>query len=82
MLLDIAKGRSHVTIDAYMISGDTFRALAKAYLVSGLERGIPSLFVDVKGVYHGHPEKMAVVGEIMEQIVLQLENDAGLHDDG
>ena len=48
----------------------------------GLERGIPSLFVDIQGVYTGSPEKMATVGEIMEEVISQLEKDDGLHDDG
>lgn len=63
-------------------SGETFRTLARDYLVAGLERGIPSLFVDVKGVYTGNPGKMAVIGEIVEETVVQLQKDAGLHDDG
>ncbi|WWC63187.1 uncharacterized protein I303_105787 [Kwoniella dejecticola CBS 10117] len=61
-------------------AGDKFRELAKAYIVRGLERGVPSLFVDVKGVYTDS-EKMKVVGEIVEEIVAKLEKDASLTDD-
>ncbi|WWD02421.1 hypothetical protein V865_000460 [Kwoniella europaea PYCC6329] len=62
-------------------AGDKFRELAKAYIIKGLERGVPSLFVDVKGVYNDS-EKMKVVGEIIEDIVSRLEKDASLSDDG
>ncbi|WWC71667.1 uncharacterized protein I206_105625 [Kwoniella pini CBS 10737] len=61
-------------------SGDKFRELARAYIVKGLERGVPSLFVDVKGVYTDST-KMKVVGEIVEEIVSKLEKDASLSDD-
>ncbi|WRT68302.1 uncharacterized protein IL334_005278 [Kwoniella shivajii] len=61
-------------------SGDKFRVLAKAYIVKGLERGVPSLFVDVKGVYTDS-EKMKIVGDIVEEIVAKLEKDASLNDD-
>ena len=64
------------------ILGEAFRPLARSYLINGLEKGVPSLFVDVKGVYIDYPEKMAVVGEIVEEIIGQLSKDLGLHDDG
>ena len=43
--------------------------------MSGLERGIPSLFVDLKGLYVDYG-KMLIVGEIVEGIVKDLEQDA------
>lgn len=61
--------------------GDEFRNLAREYLVRGLERGVPSLFVDIKGLYTD-AEKMAAVGEIMEGIVAKLEAEHSLHGDG
>lgn len=61
--------------------GDEFRSLAREYLVRGLERGVPSLFVDVKGVYTD-AAKMTVVGEVMEEIVAKLEGEHSLHGDG
>ncbi|ORX38583.1 NMDA receptor-regulated protein 1-domain-containing protein [Kockovaella imperatae] len=67
MCLDIARG-------------DEFRDLARAYLVNGLEKAIPSLFVDVKGLYVDL-ERMKIVGEIVEDLIQTLEKDAGLHDD-
>ncbi|KAK4688996.1 N-alpha-acetyltransferase 15/16, NatA auxiliary subunit, partial [Tremellales sp. Uapishka_1] len=60
--------------------GPIFRELASKYVTIGLERGVPSLFVDVKGVY-GDAEKMKIVGDIVEEIVAKLEKDAGLYDD-
>jgi len=61
--------------------GDEFRALARAYIVRGLERGVPSLFVDVKGVYVD-ADKMAIVGEVIEDIVKALKAETSLHGDG
>jgi peptide alpha-N-acetyltransferase len=58
-----------------------FRERAKKYLISGLEKGVPSLFVDVKGVYVD-AKRMEIVGEILEETISQLEKDASLHDDG
>ncbi|WVQ81930.1 hypothetical protein IAT38_004057 [Cryptococcus sp. DSM 104549] len=61
--------------------GDQFRQLAEAYIVKGLERGVPSLFVDIKGVY-SDAAKMTAVGEIVEGIISKLEKNATLNDDG
>ncbi|WWD18986.1 hypothetical protein CI109_103443 [Kwoniella shandongensis] len=58
---------------------DKFRELARAYIVRGLERGVPSLFVDVKGVYTD-ATKMTAVGEIVEEIVSKLQKDSTLND--
>ena len=49
--------------------------------MNGLEKGVPSLFVDVKGVYVD-ASRMAIVGEILEDIVKSLENGSSLHGDG
>lgn len=48
--------------------------------MAGLEKGVPSLFVDVKGLYTD-AGKMALVGEVVEEIVQKLEQGS-LHDDG
>jgi CII-binding regulator of phage lambda lysogenization HflD len=61
--------------------GDEFRARARAYLINGLERGVPSLFVDVKGVY-SDPSRMSVVGEIFEEVISSLEKEISLHGNG
>jgi len=63
------------------MSGSEFNDLVKQYIVTGLERGIPSLFVDVKSLYDA-PEKMTAVGEIIEEITGQLEAETSLHQDG
>ncbi|ORY35432.1 NMDA receptor-regulated protein 1-domain-containing protein [Naematelia encephala] len=67
-----------LTLD--IAQGEAFRDRARTYLINGLERGVPSLFVDVKGVYQD-ATKMAVVGEIMEELVAELEKNASLHND-
>lgn len=61
-------------------TGDEFRSLVRDYIVRGLERGVPSLFVDVKGVY-ADAAKMVTVGEVVEEIVSKLEAEASLHGD-
>ncbi|KAL1413384.1 hypothetical protein Q8F55_001146 [Vanrija albida] len=61
-------------------TGDEFSKRAREYLVRGLERGVPSLFVDVKGVY-GDQAKLAAVGEIIADIVDKVKADASLHGD-
>ncbi|WVQ74848.1 hypothetical protein IAR50_004455 [Cryptococcus sp. DSM 104548] len=60
---------------------ETFLQLAQAYIVKGLERGVPSLFVDVKSVY-ADSSKMTVVGEIVQEIVSKLEKESTLANDG
>ncbi|WVN90218.1 uncharacterized protein L203_105454 [Cryptococcus depauperatus CBS 7841] len=60
--------------------GDKFRELASAYIIKGLERGVPSLFVDIKSVYVDQ-EKMRIVGNIVEDLVARLEKDATLAKD-
>ncbi|KAF9482671.1 N-terminal acetyltransferase A, auxiliary subunit [Pholiota conissans] len=46
-------------------SGDKFAELAKSYLVQGLTKGIPSLFVDVKSLYVD-AEKRDTIERIVE----------------
>ncbi|KAG8761893.1 hypothetical protein FRC11_012500 [Ceratobasidium sp. 423] len=50
---------------------DEFRSLAEPYLWTGLQRGIPSLFVDVKSLYKDD-EKRAIVEEIVESFLAKL----------
>jgi peptide alpha-N-acetyltransferase len=45
-----------------------------------LEKGVPSLFVDIKGLYRD-ASKMTAVGEIVEGLIVDLEQEK-LHDDG
>ena len=44
--------------------GNTFRELVKPYLLSGLTKGVPSLFSDIKGLYRDDAKR-----EIVEEIV-------------
>lgn len=61
-------------------TGPTFDKLAQDYLVRGLERGVPSLFVDVKGVYRDSA-KMAAIGTLMTDIIAKVKAGESLHDD-
>ncbi|KZT39448.1 N-terminal acetyltransferase A, auxiliary subunit [Sistotremastrum suecicum HHB10207 ss-3] len=45
-------------------SGDQFADLVKAYIQNGLERGIPSLFVDLKSLY-SDPAKLAEISSFI-----------------
>ncbi|CUA71486.1 N-alpha-acetyltransferase 16, NatA auxiliary subunit [Rhizoctonia solani] len=51
--------------------GDEFRSLVEPYLWTGLQRGIPSLFVDIKSLYK-NDEKRAVVEEVVEGFLAKL----------
>ncbi|KAL7423428.1 hypothetical protein Q5752_001008 [Cryptotrichosporon argae] len=62
------------------VATDTFAELAQTYIVAGLERGIPSLFVDIKGLYRDQ-DKLRAVGDIVEGLVKKLEAEASLHGD-
>ncbi|UZJ50999.1 hypothetical protein CBS101457_000319 [Exobasidium rhododendri] len=48
------------------VQGETFRTLAQAYIGAALQKGIPSIFTDVKSLY-GDVEKCKAVEEIVEQ---------------
>lgn len=50
-------------------------------MIKGLERGVPSLFVDIKSIYSDQ-QKMTAVGEIVEDIIQKLEKDSTLSNDG
>ena len=62
-------------------TSDEFRSRVKSYIIEKLEKGIPSLFVDVKSLYRD-AEKMRVVGEVVEGLIADLEGDASLRGDG
>jgi tetratricopeptide (TPR) repeat protein len=47
--------------------GEAFGDLVRSYLVSGLTRGVPSLFVDLKGLY-GEQSKRQKIEEIIEEV--------------
>jgi tetratricopeptide (TPR) repeat protein len=51
---------------------DNFKPLANVYLLQGLNKGIPSLFVDLKPLYHDI-QKRAIVEELVEGYRLVLE---------
>ncbi|KAF8189857.1 NMDA receptor-regulated protein 1-domain-containing protein [Mycena galopus ATCC 62051] len=44
-------------------SGDEFRKLITPYILSGLKKGIPSLFSDIKGLYQD-PAKQQIIEEV------------------
>lgn len=85
MALDVAQGKLSSPLRTRLANkkttGDKFRELAQAYIIKGLERGVPSLFVDVKSIYSDQ-EKMVIVGEIVEGIIQKLEKDSTLSNDG
>ncbi|KAG9017506.1 hypothetical protein FRB90_001015 [Tulasnella sp. 427] len=64
-----ATGPRRLALD--VASGDSFKAIAEAYLQSGLVRGIPSLFADVKALYRD-AEKRDAMGDIALQFSSRL----------
>lgn len=61
-----AIGPKRLALD--IAQGDDFIARARAYLVAGFERAIPSLFVDVKGLYRDRTKLEAV-----ERLLIELQ---------
>ncbi|KAH7345734.1 NMDA receptor-regulated protein 1-domain-containing protein [Rhizoctonia solani] len=51
--------------------GDDFKSLVEPYLWTGLQRGIPSLFVDIKSLYK-NSDKRVIVEEIVESFLAKL----------
>ena len=47
------------------LSGDNFKELVRPYLLSGLKKGIPSLFADIKGLYNDQ-SKQQTIEDIVE----------------
>ncbi|OBZ77517.1 N-alpha-acetyltransferase 16, NatA auxiliary subunit [Grifola frondosa] len=47
--------------------GDEFKALVEPYLMSGLDKGIPSLFADIKALYQDS-HKQQVIEDIVEAL--------------
>ncbi|GHJ85614.1 hypothetical protein NliqN6_2016 [Naganishia liquefaciens] len=52
--------------------GDDFQQRIRAYLKAGLEKGIPSLFVDLKGLYKDQT-KLQTIEDILEEMKKKLE---------
>lgn len=61
-------------------TGASFEKLAREYIHRGLERGVPSLFVDVKGIYRDSA-KMTAVGAILEDTIAKIKEGASLQGD-
>lgn len=55
-----------------LATGDDFEQRIRAYLQAGLEKGIPSLFVDLKGLYKDQ-NKLRVIEGILEDMKAKLE---------
>jgi len=47
--------------------GDQFTQLVKPYIIRGLEKGVPSLFADLKSLYV-HKENQAVIENLVESL--------------
>lgn len=54
----------------------TFRELAQPYLLSGLIKGVPSLFVDIKSLYVTDDARRQIVEEIVEAARAEFTPDA------
>ena len=48
-----------------MFTGDEFRTLARAYILRGLKKGVPSLFADIKSLYRD-TQKQTIIEELVE----------------
>ncbi|TFK20657.1 N-terminal acetyltransferase A, auxiliary subunit [Coprinopsis marcescibilis] len=56
-------------------TGETFTQLAEPYLVRGLERGVPSLFADLKSLYKDDTKKDAIE-KLLESALERFKKDS------
>jgi N-alpha-acetyltransferase 15/16, NatA auxiliary subunit len=61
--------------------GEEFKSRVAAYIIAGLERGVPSLFVDIKGLYVNE-DKLLAVEEVVKGLRRKLETGEGLSGEG
>jgi len=61
-----------VTLPLHFLTGDSFRVRVDAYIKKALRKGIPPLFVQLRGLYVSD-EKRRVIGELMENHLKSLE---------
>lgn len=55
-------------LSLFLASGSTFQSLITPYLLAALEKGIPSLFSDLKSLYT-HPEKQHSIQAYLESLL-------------
>lgn len=67
-----ATSRAIKRLSLVYAQGESFRQQAKAYIGTALQKGVPSIFTDVKSLY-GDDEKRKVVEEIVEGYRIEWE---------
>ncbi|KAF8624974.1 hypothetical protein AX15_005610 [Amanita polypyramis BW_CC] len=72
---EIPKARAPQRLALNAATGDKFKELVKPYVLSGLERGIPSLFADLKALYKDESKRQSIE-EIAEESVKNQKPDA------
>lgn len=74
LALNVASGRlaaRHTYPTLTLQQGDHFRELASPYITAALEKGVPSLFADVKALYRDSAKRQAIQ-DVVEDIRKQL----------
>jgi len=69
-----------VTLPLHFLTGDSFRVRVDAYIKKALRKGIPPLFVQLRGLY-ASDEKRLMIGELMENHMNSLEAGDRFHGD-
>lgn len=64
---EIPRARAPRRLALTYASGHKFKEMASSYVRSALEKGIPSLFVDIKALYSDQSKKQAIY-EIVEEL--------------
>lgn len=67
--------------DVSHVADDDFKTLVENYLTAGLERGVPSLFSDLKALY-ANASKRTSIGHIAEAMLDNLETTGTLSGSG
>ncbi|KAF5351177.1 hypothetical protein D9756_008406 [Leucocoprinus leucothites] len=65
-----------------LATGPTFESLIKPYILHALQKGIPSLFSDLKSLYSStHPEKQTIIQTYLESLLESHQKTNGSGDD-
>eukprot|EP00112_Aurelia_sp_Birch-Aquarium-sp1_P001688 Seg1183.1 transcript_id=Seg1183.1/GoldUCD/mRNA.D3Y31 product="N-alpha-acetyltransferase 15 NatA auxiliary subunit" protein_id=Seg1183.1/GoldUCD/D3Y31 len=62
-------------------TGEAFKSLADEYLQKALRKGVPSLFVNMRGLY-GDKKKVEILENMLASYEKNLETQQSFHDDG
>jgi tetratricopeptide (TPR) repeat protein len=79
LYLNILKGkyksRVITRIEIALSEGDEFKQLIKEYLGNQIKQGIPSIFINLKFIYHLQSHKINIIDNIISQFLNEIKNN-------